>query len=260
MKVNKILNFLFVFTIIGEAIFLVIFTHNFINPIELVVIQLLFPLWSTLPFVLLTGLTTAYYKTIIRTIIFLIVNSSPKIIIVCNILFGKFEYKIYRMMITGVIILGIFQVIYLILCIILFKIKSWKWISDPINQLDDKLKKVHNIHQFEKALSLMTVSFLGIWIFLTEVIDSLSINYYFYKLLPLIYFPTTIIVIISTSIVLVAIEKESVSLLILFYIASFLGLGIIALRFIENVHFPLYYADALTKERIIFGNKSYSNI
>ncbi|CAG8590663.1 836_t:CDS:2 [Rhizophagus irregularis] len=99
---------------------------------------------------------------------------------------------------------------------------SWKWISDPINQLDDKLKKVHNIHQFEKALSLMTISFLGIWIFLTEVIDSL-----------------------------IAIEKESVSLLILFYIASFLGLGIIALRFIENFHFPLYYA--LTKERIIFG-------
>ncbi|CAB4405093.1 unnamed protein product [Rhizophagus irregularis] len=251
MKVNKTLNLLFVFTIIGEAIFLVIFPLNFINPthdethdeMEMELFQL--PLWSTLPFILLTGLTTAYYKTIIRTVIFLIVNLSPNIIIVCNILFGdlsKFKYK----MITGVIILGIFQVIYLILCIILFKIKSWKWISDPINQLDDKLKKVHNIHQFENALFLMTVSFLGIWIIIMELIRILSIG-------NLVYFPITMIVNISTSIVFVAIGKESVSLLILFYIASFLELAIIALRL--NMDFYIYfeYHRALAIERIIFG-------
>src|SRR4051794_10639639 len=68
-------------------------------------------------------------------------------------------------------ILGILQIIYIFLCFRLFKIKSWKWISEPINPLDDKLKKVHLIYQREEALFLITFSFLGIWILMSESVD-----------------------------------------------------------------------------------------
>jgi hypothetical protein len=258
MKVNKILNFLFVFTIIAEAILLVIFPFNFNNATYIHS----FPLWLTLPFILLTGLTAAYYKTIIRAMIFFIVNLSPIIIITC-IIISK-DYLIPKINIIWVIILGIIQVIYLILCILLFKIKSWKWISDPINQLNDKLKRVHIIHQFEKALFLMTISFLGIWIIISEMYDIFNINFekntYHAGTLNLFFLISMIVIIISISTILIAIEKELISLLILFYITSCHEIVIIILRLFkyyqharDTIDPDLFYNMPVYQERFIFG-------
>ncbi|UZO08642.1 uncharacterized protein OCT59_028895 [Rhizophagus irregularis] len=60
-----------------------------------------------------------------------------------------------------VIILGIFQFTFIILCILLSKIRSWRWIKRC--KLTNNNKKAHIIYQLEEALFLITTSFLGVW-------------------------------------------------------------------------------------------------
>jgi hypothetical protein len=283
MKIDKILNFLFVFTVIVEAIFLVVFPLYFHHSVKYYysfkLAEFSSPLWYTLPFILLTGLSAAYYKTIVYSIIFLIVNLSLIMIMASNSLDEEYvklktRTKIDKISITGVIILGIFQVIYLILCIILFKIRSWKWISDPINpinqlnELDDKLKKIlekiHKIHQYEKASFLMTFSFLGIWIFLTEITNIFDIKY-FNPHSPIkdqfdnsnLFYLFNMIIIIPILTVSIVIEKESVCcLLLFFYGASCFEIVIISLRlfrYVQNFNPDHPYSEQMYMEKLIIG-------
>jgi hypothetical protein len=163
------------------------------------------------------------------------------------------------------IVLGILQIIYVILCISLIKAKSWKWISKPINRLNDKFKKMYVTYQYEESLFLIAISFLGIWIMMSEVNDIFKIDTpdipgleplaVFYNILG-------IIIIIPISVVFLAIEKESVPLLNLFYLASFIEIAIIITRYIfiyynkENIILIFYPKDITSRERLIFGNIS----
>src|SRR5687767_5505061 len=83
---NIKLNLIFVFTIIFEVIFLFILSFYLKN--------FRFQLWLPLPFILLTGLITVLYrKTIIHFIAFFIVNLSPIIMILCNIINFHFIFN-----------------------------------------------------------------------------------------------------------------------------------------------------------------------
>ncbi|CAB4412948.1 unnamed protein product [Rhizophagus irregularis] len=132
-----------------------------------------------------------------------------------------------------VIILGIFQFIF---CILLLKIRLRKW-----SILDGVKKNVYIIYQLEKILLLITISFLGIWILMTEIYEMFNINpLIFYKKIPYednldvflnIFANTTIIPI---SIIFIAIQRRSSSLYLLFCITSVIEVGIIIYRLLSS--------------------------
>jgi hypothetical protein len=78
----KFLEFLFIFILISEILFLFIYSLFFI--------YYGYSLWSTFPSVFLSGLSAVYNKTMIHYIAFLIINLAPCIIMLCNIF--KFDY------------------------------------------------------------------------------------------------------------------------------------------------------------------------
>ena len=77
---------------------------------------------------------------------------------------------------SGVITLGTLQAIYIFWFFQLFQTKSWKWISKPINPLDDKLKEAFLIYQYEKVIFIIAFSFLGIWISVSEIFEMFSLD------------------------------------------------------------------------------------
>ncbi|GBC52422.2 concanavalin A-like lectin/glucanase domain-containing protein [Rhizophagus irregularis DAOM 181602=DAOM 197198] len=103
--------------------------------------------------------------------------------------------------------------------------------------LGNGLGNIHILFQLEEILLLITTSFLGIWILISEIHEILPIglNKYYEKTsfesnLEIFYNIFGIITIIPISIVFVAIRKRSKSLCILFNIASLIEIAIILSR------------------------------
>ncbi|GES75960.1 concanavalin A-like lectin/glucanase domain-containing protein [Rhizophagus clarus] len=149
-----------------------------------------------------------------------------------------------------VIILGIFQLVFIIFCILLLKNGSWEWIAKF--KLDNNNKNIHIIYQLEEILLLITISFLGIWIFMSEIYEIFSIGFKVYyeknfyeKILEVFYNIFGIITIIPISIVFVAIRRRSKSLYILFNISSIIEISIVFSRllwsFRKNYSYFQYY-------------------
>ncbi|CAB4472720.1 unnamed protein product [Rhizophagus irregularis] len=131
-----------------------------------------------------------------------------------------------------VVTLGIYQFIFIVLCILLLRTGSWEWIRK--SKLDNNKKNIHVLFQLEEILLLITTSFLGIWISISEIHEILPIGleiYYektsFESNLEIFYNLFGIITIIPISIVFVAIRKRSKSLCILFNIAILIEIAII---------------------------------
>ncbi|PKC02502.1 hypothetical protein RhiirA5_425141 [Rhizophagus irregularis] len=80
VKNLRILNFLLIFIIISETVLLII--YPFYIKFRITSTS---SLWITVPFVLFTGLSAIFYKTILHFIAFLIVNLAPIGIALCNI-------------------------------------------------------------------------------------------------------------------------------------------------------------------------------
>ncbi|CAB4378519.1 unnamed protein product [Rhizophagus irregularis] len=127
-----------------------------------------------------------------------------------------------------------------IICILLLKIRLRKW-SKPESKLDGVKKNVYIIYQLEKILLLITISFLGIWILMTEIYEIFNTNLLlFYTKVPyeknldifLNIFGTTII--IPISIIFIAIRRRSSSLYLLFCISSVIEVGIIIFRLLSS--------------------------
>ncbi|CAB5100845.1 unnamed protein product [Rhizophagus irregularis] len=134
-----------------------------------------------------------------------------------------------------VVTLGIYQFIFIVLCILLLRTGSWEWIRK--SKLDNNKKNIHVLFQLEEILLLITTSFLGIWISISEIHEILPIGleiYYektsFESNLEIFYNLFGIITIIPISIVFVAIRKRSKSLCILFNIAILIEIAIILSR------------------------------
>ncbi|GBC15738.2 concanavalin A-like lectin/glucanase domain-containing protein [Rhizophagus irregularis DAOM 181602=DAOM 197198] len=120
------------------------------------------------------------------------------------------------------------------------KIRLRKW-SKPESKLDGVKKNVYIIYQLEKILLLITISFLGIWILMTEIYEIFNTNLLlFYTKVPyeknldifLNIFGTTII--IPISIIFIAIRRRSSSLYLLFCISSVIEVGIIIFRLLSS--------------------------
>ncbi|UZO08651.1 uncharacterized protein OCT59_028904 [Rhizophagus irregularis] len=162
-----------------------------------------------------------------------------------------------------VISLGIFQFIFIVFCILLFKKGSWKWIKKhKLSKFDNK-KSIYIIYQLEEILLLITTSFLGIWILISEIFKTFQINeitdYYGENLIEEIFdiFCTIfgIITIIPISIIFVAIRKCSKSLFILFSIASSIELIVILNRLLLSYLIDyLDYYDIFLKDSALFSN------
>ncbi|GBC48543.2 hypothetical protein GLOIN_2v1883504 [Rhizophagus irregularis DAOM 181602=DAOM 197198] len=140
-----------------------------------------------------------------------------------------------------IITLGIFQFIFIVFCILLM-IGSWEWFGER----KPKLKKsTYIIYRLERILLLITTSFLGIWILISEISEifqrELTVTYYYKKdsfenTIEIFYNIFGIITIIPISIVFVAIRKRSKSLYALFYFASLIEALIILCRLLFSFH------------------------
>ncbi|CAG8588215.1 12004_t:CDS:2 [Rhizophagus irregularis] len=118
-----------------------------------------------------------------------------------------------------VITLGIFQVIFIVFCLLLLKMRSWRCINK--SKLNGKKKNVNIIFQLEESLFLTTFSYLGIWLSEIYFIYSGQLGGVFNE------FGVTIelldvIAIIPICTVFIAIQKRSKFLFCLFYFASIL--------------------------------------
>ncbi|CAB4379162.1 unnamed protein product [Rhizophagus irregularis] len=121
-------------------------------------------------------------------------------------------------------------------------IGSWEWFEER----KPKLKKsTYIIYRLEKILLLITTSFLGIWILISEISEifqsELTVTYYYKKdsfenTIEIFYNIFGIITIIPISIVFVAIRKRSKSLYALFYFASLIEALIILCRLLFSFH------------------------
>ncbi|CAB5387308.1 unnamed protein product [Rhizophagus irregularis] len=118
-----------------------------------------------------------------------------------------------------VITLGIFQVIFIVFCLLLLKMRSWRCINK--SKLNGKKKNVNIIFQLEESLFLTTFSYLGIWLSEIYFIYSGQLGGVFDE------FGVTVelldvIAIIPICTVFIAIQKRSKFLFCLFYFASIL--------------------------------------
>ncbi|GBB98989.1 hypothetical protein RclHR1_03390005 [Rhizophagus clarus] len=126
--------------------------------------------------------------------------------------------------------------------------KTWKWIAK--SNLNDDKKYIRIIYQ--EVLFLITTSFLGIWILMSEIYEIfLKGSIYhdgdslFEKVVEIFYNIFGIITIIPISIVFIAMRKRSKSLCILFNIASLIEVTIILSRllwsFCKDFSFYSFY-------------------
>ncbi|CAB5192797.1 unnamed protein product [Rhizophagus irregularis] len=121
-------------------------------------------------------------------------------------------------------------------------IGSWEWFGER----KPKLKKsTYIIYRLERILLLITTSFLGIWILISEISEifqsELTVTYYYKKdsfenTIEIFYNIFGIFTIIPISIVFVAIRKRSKSLYALFYFASLIEALIILCRLLFSFH------------------------
>ncbi|CAB4418342.1 unnamed protein product [Rhizophagus irregularis] len=279
ITISRILNFLFIFLIFSEIIFLIVYPTFWPRLI-----------WFTLPFVFLAGLSAVFHKTIIHAIAFLIVNFIPITIAVCNIFkfdyvnefyylasnetntedinnyssstqdISEEKYKIAKesndniskyyipQHIPVVIILGIFQFTFIILCILLSKIRSWRWIKKC--KLTNNNKKAHIIYQLEEALFLITTSFLGVWKSEIYILYHGQTGEVLGTIFGIISDVFGIITIIPICIVFITIRKHSKILYGLFYFASLIEVANIILLLCKYY----FYIIASTKVLILPSN------
>ncbi|CAB5100924.1 unnamed protein product [Rhizophagus irregularis] len=147
-----------------------------------------------------------------------------------------------------VIILGIFQFTFIILCILLSKIRSWRWIKRC--KLTNNNKKAHIIYQLEEALFLITTSFLGVWKSEIYLLYHGQTGEVLGTIFGIISDVFGIITIIPICIVFITIRKHSKILYGLFYFASLIEVANIILLLCKYY----FYIIASTKVLILPSN------
>ena len=113
--------------------------------------------------------------------------------------------------------------------------------------------EIHCIYQFEGALILLTNSFLGIWVLMSEIYDifKLEANTYFQdNKLHVVYNVFGIIMIIPIIIILVT--MHSTFRRVIFYVASTLEIFIIITRFF-SIYSNEFRDVVIFRERIVIG-------
>ena len=113
--------------------------------------------------------------------------------------------------------------------------------------------EIHRIYQFEGALILLTNSFLGIWVLMSEIYDifKLEANTYFQdNKLHVVYNVFGIITIIPIIIILVTMHSTFGP--VIFYVASALEIFIIITRFF-SIYSNEFRDVVIFRERIVIG-------
>ncbi|GBC10306.1 hypothetical protein RclHR1_09500004 [Rhizophagus clarus] len=157
-----------------------------------------------------------------------------------------------RQHIPVIIILGIFQFTFIMLCITLLKTRSWSWNRN--SKLNNK-KNVHIIYQLEEIFFIITISFIGIWISEIYIIFHGQLGEVFGTINGIIVQSFGIITAIPICIVFIAIQRRSKILYCLFYFAS-----ILKVLFIIGWLYECYLSFASDGDLVIPSNNMINNM